>query len=461
MSTPSEPLAAPVSTPLPAESGYFLSLGAGTHQVPLIAAARRLGFPVVAVDRDLQAPGFADAAIQVQCSVLRPGRIQEMLTEQPTPVTIAGVGCRSFGRAALSAALLAERFDTPGNAPRSLHAFANKRRLKARLADADGVQVPRSFAFGTLAEREELRAADRPLLVRPARGHGKLGLRRLMSDSDRNRFLQIHLRDPGELLIEELIPSAREITVLGIVQNGRYHTLLLSDKRTSPEPPLYIELGHDFPAGLGDDDREAIDTTMQQIVSTTGLANGPMVAEFLLPGSNQATAARQARGPLLVECAPEIGGEFLADCMLPAARGALVPQTRQQQTDPARPGALNYFEELVRLYTGGKFRTDEFQAALDRPRFAVSLRFVPQSRDAELAGIALPTELEAHPDLLFARVLKQPGDTVRITGGNPDRLAVFALARPINTDPMADSAALQAEANHLTQHCLEHIHYVD
>ncbi len=114
----------------------------------------------------------------------------------------------------------------------------------------------------------------------------------------------------------------------------------------------------------------------------------------------------------------------------------------------------------MRLYTGGTFRTDEFQAAVSRPRYAISLRFVPQSRDGELAGIELPNELTAHPDLLFARALKAPGDRTSIAGGNPDRLAVFALARPIQ-DPATDPGALQSEAGRLSQSCQEHIHYAD
>ena len=414
---------------------YFLSLGAGTHQVPLIDAARRLGFPVVAVDRNLKAPGFDAAAIQLQCSTFRPRRILEMLGENMTPVPSAGVGCRSFGRAGMTAAILSHALGTPGNDLKVLRRFQNKRRLKALLA-AHGVPMPVAYAFATLDERDALRKARGPLLVRPAIGHGKLGLRLLETEIDRKRFLQIHLRDNGRLLIEAIVPG-QEVTVLGVVQDGRYAPVCLSDKIVSPAPPLFIELGHDFPASVSGTERARIDLIMQTIVTATGLRCGPIVAEFILsadaPETNredaQATAPRD-RTPLLVECAPEIGGEYLADVLLPAAVGR-VPD--ENGANPLHDLYHDYFEELVRLYTGGVFRTQKFFETLAHPTRQVVIRFVPQQAGV-IQSLALPAALEGHHGFLFERLLKQPGQRTEISGGNLDRLAVFALSAEYSTE---------------------------
>ena len=398
---------------------YFLSLGAGPHQVPLIAAARRLGFPVIAVDRNLRAPGFEDAAVRLQCSTNRPRRIAEMLGQYNHALPLAGIGCRSFGPAGVAAGILAQKFGLPGNPPRSLRRFRNKRRLKALLA-AHGVPVPHSYGFGSLAAREELRRAQPPLLLRPAGGHGKLGLRLLESEADIQRFLQIHLRDNEQILLEEMIHGGNEVTVLGMVENGCYTSLCFTDKLTSPAPPLFIELGHHFPARISETERQRMDTILQTIVDATGLVSGAFVAEFLLRGETPGD-----RAALLVECAPEIGGEYLADVLLPAAI----------------PTAPPYFDELVRLYTGDNFKTRLYAETLASPTRSVSIRFVAQG-EGTLAELELPETITAHADVLFAKLLKEPGQQVTKTGGNPDRLAVLAVHGPIERD-----AELQALAD--------------
>ncbi len=460
---------APEGGPPEAPRGYFLSLGAGRHQVPVIAAARRLGFPVVAVDRDLKAPGFERAAVQLQCSIVRTRRILEMLRENLTPLPIAGVACRSFGRAGLTAAILARRYETPGNDPGVLRKFQNKRRLKTLLARA-GIPIPPVFAYGTLVEREALRTFGETLLVRPATGHGKLGLRLLTDEVERGRFLQIHLRDRGELLVEALVPG-QEVTVLGIVQDGRYAPVCLSDKRVSQGPPLFIELGHDFPALVSTQERATIDDHMQTIVDATGLRSGPIVAEFIL--RERATPGPASpREALLVECAPEIGGEYLADVLVPAMLGDEIPADPLTGQQPDRPRAssdglqgVDYFEELVRLLTGGVFRTEPFAAALDNPRRQVAIRFVPQATGV-LKSIALPDELRKAPGLLYAKLLKAAGATLSLEGGNPDRLAVFALAARLpahdphsESPPQADTSALRDRADRLVREIQSTVFY--
>ncbi|MCB1320665.1 MAG: hypothetical protein KDK34_10455, partial [Leptospiraceae bacterium] len=157
---------------------YFLSLGAGQHQLSLIQAARDLGLRVIAVDRNLGAPGFRYADLQLQCSILRPRRIIRMLGENMTDGRIVGVGCRSFGRANVAAALVARHFRTPGPTLAHLKHFRDKRANKLLLQKA-GVSMPRIFTWDSNAGRLALSRARPPLIVRPAVGHGKVGLQLL------------------------------------------------------------------------------------------------------------------------------------------------------------------------------------------------------------------------------------------------------------------------------------------
>lgn len=399
---------------------YFISLGAGSHQLPLIQAARDLGYRVIAVDRDSRAPGFSRADIQLQSSILRPGHIVREIRENLIDAEVVGIGCRSYGRAGLSAALIAGRFGTPGNTWRSLLRFADKRRLKNRLAD-HGIPIPRNYGWSTEKQRETLLNANVSLLVRPARGHGKLGLRLLEDRTAVARFLKDHPQDDGTLLVEERITSAKEITVMGVVEHGHYESLLITDKFTSQNAPLFIETRHDFPAEIDGAVRRYVDQYLQKVVEVCGIRTGPVVAEFLVP----LPETRRSGDPrmYLVECAPETGGEYLMDHLAPAA------YERLRET--------SYFHDLVGLLTGSTFPIFEYRT---ERRYRVTIRFIPQ-REGTLRSVRFPDRLERHPGLLFARRLKQPGDRTAFSGGNADRLAVFALRGPIEHSAQLDADA--------------------
>ncbi|MBE7438151.1 MAG: ATP-grasp domain-containing protein [Spirochaetales bacterium] len=390
---------------------YFISLGAGQHQIPVIKAAREMGYSVIAVDQNLSAPGFEHADIHLQCSITRPGRIVERIQESFLPGSISGVGCRSFGRANLSSALIARRFGTPGIGLETLKLFKNKRKLKERLAQA-GVLVPRSYSWRNYYEKVGLRVAALPLLVRPAIGHAKQGISLLTSEKELLRFIDQNASDKQQWLVEEFI-RGQEITVMGYCRNGIYHHVCTTDKITSDHPPLYAEIMHRFPSQTGKERREIIETTMQAVVTATGMKQGPMVAEFIL-----------GRGPndredklYLIECAPEIGGELLADYLVPAA------------------GGKNYFQQIIALLT----RNLDFHLEGLSEERAVLIRFI-LPKDGRLLYLRWPESLESHPGFLFARELKAPGDITRTTAGNLDRLAVFGLTGPASQLSELESA---------------------
>jgi hypothetical protein len=90
----------------------FVSLGAGSFQVPLIEAARDAGFHVIAVDRNASAPGFAAADECIQQSITRPAHLRRRLAGGANP--ICALASRSFGRALISGAALSDALGVEG-----------------------------------------------------------------------------------------------------------------------------------------------------------------------------------------------------------------------------------------------------------------------------------------------------------------------------------------------------------
>ena len=368
----------------------FVCLGAGAHQLPLMRAAAGLGLRIVAVDRRADAPGFREAEACVQIGTNRPAAIRRMLGTQLTGGRVVGVATRSFGPAAVSAAALAASLGLPGPSVSSVRRFRNKRALKEMLG-LQGVRVPASYGWRTVGERFSLMKAPLPLIARPAIGHGKLGVRVLRRATDLRIFLRHAGEDRGGILLEEFVEGA-EVTVLGLVHNGCYIPVSISQKVTS-HSPLFAEERHSFPARMPDETRTRIQAAMQRIVRETQLSCGPIVAEFLV--------GADAR-PVLVEVSPEVGGEFIADCV--AEVGAGVP----------------FFRNLAQIATGcapvmgGRV-----------PRSVVIRYLMPE--DGVLSEVQVPRELREHPSLLFFRELRSPGTALSTDRGNLDRPFVFAL----------------------------------
>ena len=48
---------------------FFVSIGAGLNQIPLIIEARKMGFQVIGVDKDSAAPGFYHCDLKIQESI--------------------------------------------------------------------------------------------------------------------------------------------------------------------------------------------------------------------------------------------------------------------------------------------------------------------------------------------------------------------------------------------------------
>ncbi len=385
---------------------YFLSLGAGLNQSSLINAARGMGYAVIAVDQDLNAPGFAQADMQIQCSILEPRRIIRLLQENITGGNVVGVGCRSFGRAQISASLIARYFGLPSTPPSHLKIFQNKLQLKQCLRQG-GIPIPQIYRCSSEQVRRRLVNYGKPIVARPVDGHAKQGVRLLKDQKDIEHFFKSELERLDQYLVEPYI-RGREITVMAIVSKGRCYTISITEKFVRQEPPLFAEERHVYPARISEYLRRRIPDQMQNICDVTNLENGPLVAEFIIPEK----ASPNGQLLYLVECHPEIGGEFLADQLVPAVYN------------------FNYFQALICINTGLPFTKLENieEQQLDS---SVIIRYIPQKQEGVLRHLAFPASLEQEKRLIFASLLKKAGDRVSLSSGNSDRLAVFGMQAPL------------------------------
>lgn len=387
---------------------YYLCLGAGPNQVPLIQAARELGLRVIAVDRDLKAPGLPLADIQIQCSLDEPQKIHQLVLENLGTGSILAVGGRSFGALNVQIARVAQSLSVRGPSPEKLEAFSSKRDLKIRLARA-GVPSPRIYGTKNERDLEKLKKATLPLIVRPSDGSAKLGIEIISSEQMREDLLERLTRnDPRKdsLFIEEYV-DAPEYIVIGYLIDGIFHPVTITRKEISKTEPHFVDESHRLATDLESSLRQSMVEKMQIIAKTTGLKNGPLLAEFLVPEKKKA----QKHKVLLVEAAPEIGGEFLADHFIPEVYG------------------YNYFKEIIKLQTESA-TPEGIMHGFQNPTHAVVIHYILQ-KDGVVSSITFPDALKKHRGFLFARELKGNGDRVSVNDGNLGRIAVFAIKGPL------------------------------
>ena len=383
---------------------YFLSLGAGKHQVPLIQAAKDLGYKVIAVDKNPNAPGFVQADLKMYSSILKPKKILKTLYANLLSITdLAGVGTRSFGRACYSATLIAKKCSLPGPSPKKLEIFRNKVLLK-KLANKLKIPCAPSYLFNNKKKSKEINLQidfqkHLPLVVRPIFGHGKKGVLLLDRVEDVNEFLKKN-KTLNNFLLDKYI-EGREITVIGLVSNGRFQLSCITEKHVAKYFSYFIELQHHFPVQIEKDVIDKICNYLQRICDDTNLDYCPLVAEFIISDYNE-------KMPIcLIECSPEVGGEYLADTLIPIATGQ------------------NYFQDLIKVYTGQNITSNNFQVDEKNMR-QINIRFIPQ-KTGTLKKIEFPKTLKAHKGFLFSKILKEAGEHTSLERANLDRLAVFAL----------------------------------
>lgn len=311
----------------------------------------------------------------------------------------------------LPAAHVAEALSLPGPSVDAVSACRDKH-VSRRLLDADGVPQARSFAVrGTEAVHRAARTVGFPLVVKPRGLGGSRGVVRVDDVRDLDRALQqaAGARYPGvpwhdSVLVEEYLDGP-EISVDGIVVDGRYQAVFLARKQIGLAP-YFEETGHDLLAS----DPLMNDGEVQSILDAAHRALG------FRHGWTHSELRLTARGPRLVEINGRLGGD-------------LIPYLGQLATgvDPGLAAAT--------LAIG------ETPAVRPTRNHYAAIRFVYPDHDCRVEQVRIGplTDLPASVRM-EAAVLAPPGATLRLPPrGFLSRLAYVLAAGP---DAARSAAAL-------------------
>ena len=292
-----------------------LFVGAGRHQRRAIAQARARGLRVVAVDRNPEAPGLAEADVAEVVDFSDVDAVVEVGRRHD----VDGVLTISADRAVPVVAAVAEALGLPGIGTETAYVMTQKIAMRRVLAEA-GVPQPRFAAVRNVHEGyAALERVGLPAVLKPADSGGQRGVFRLDSADDLEAHLHVALAESptDEAIVEEYV-EALELNGLVVVRNGESVPLTLSDRLRPPGVGFGVGWIHVYPATIFGDQLEEAERVAVHAVHALGLENGIAFPQLLatddgrvlvievaarIPGGQMADLARHATGVDLVEVA--------------------------------------------------------------------------------------------------------------------------------------------------------------
>jgi len=305
-----------------------LFVGAGRHQRRAILRARELGLRVVAVDRNPEAAGLAEADAAEVVDFVDLAAVIEVARRHG----VDGALTVSADRAVPVVAAVAGELGLPGIGRETAHLMTHKVAMRRRLAEG-GVPQPQFAAIR--AWREAAAAADTvgfPAVLKPADSGGQRGVFLLRSFADLERHFHAALAESpsGETILEEFTDGL-ELNGLVVARGGEPYPLLLSDRLRPDGVGFGVGWIHSYPSRLFGDALEEAERVALRAVRTLGLRDGIAFPQLIVTDDGRA---------LVVEVAARIPGGQMADLAFHALGVDLVQIALRQALGEGTPDDL-------------------------------------------------------------------------------------------------------------------------
>jgi len=302
----------------------LLFVGAGRNQRRAIARVRELGVRVVAVDRNPDAPGFAEADVAEAVDFADPeavaivGRVHH----------VDGVMTLAADRAVPVVARVAELMGLPGIGSEAAHLATNKIAMRRAFAE-QGVPQPR---YAAVRDYASAKAAGEtigfPAVLKPADSAGQRGLFLVddMDDLARNLPLTLTSSPTQEAVLEEF-HAGREVNTLLVAREDDVKLITASDRLRPDGVGFGVALAHLYPSTLYGDAVAEVERVALAAVHAIGLRNGIAYPQLLVSADGVRVVEIAARipGGQMVEV-PRYGvGIDLVEVAVKQALGEQVP----------------------------------------------------------------------------------------------------------------------------------------
>lgn len=385
---------------------FFVSIGAGINQIPLINEAKKAKFQVIGVDMNASAPGFYHCDLKIQESIQDYDNIYIKLRELLFDGNISSVMTKSFGDAIVTTSFLCEKFNLPFIPFEESKKFLSKRTVKRYLTEA-GINMPPVLTFRPRSKSGGIKKENFPVIVKPHDGHAKKDVMLMNTAEELEIFFQS--AQPQDYLIEKYI-KGDEIICAGMIHNKKYYHVLMSDKKTTPLPH-FVDIMHITPSRYSNLVGKTTEVG-QAMADIFSIHTAPVIMEFIVDPDGELH---------LIEAIPEFGGEFIPDIMIPASTG------------------YNHINGLIKASAGdSSFRLQRKSMTLP-----VVIKYITGTEG--ILASCNTDSVKNMENVIFTRIFKHIGADTHSARTNHDRIGVIVTKGRTVEEAIATAEAAENE----------------
>ncbi len=363
----------------------ILIIGAGPSQSAGVTLAKKMGYKVVAIDGDREAPGLKLADIPIVLDVKDKKGVLQIARKQKVDgiLSIASDICLQ------TAASVTKTLCLRGISPERLLLTTNKGVMR-RILSACGVPGPQYFVIeGEGLLREAGYSVGFPAVVKPVDSAGSRGVSfvETMDDLAIAYPRALSCSPQGVAILEQFMPGP-EISVEAFVADGNVHVLTLSDKDRT-RPPNLLDTAVKFPSILPESIQREVREIVVSVIKALEIENCPVHMEIILT----------SEGPKVVEVAARGPGFKVYTDIIPYVTG------------------VNGVEAQIRILFS---ETPDLRPRM--PLRGACIKFFSSENKGVIKEIRNFEEVASHPEIYDLQLYVKPGDKVNMLTCGSDRL---------------------------------------
>jgi len=275
----------------------LLVLAASIYQVPVIEAAKRLGYRVVTVDNVPANPGHALADASYNVSTRRRDDMLGIAQKE----AISGIIAACTDVALPTAAYVAKKLGLSGPPVKSADIVCDKIAFRRWLNDQN-LAAPQALAVHEGLRLPEGLFGEHPWILKPDRSSGSKGIFIIASEEEYNDRLPetLSFSPTSRGILEQFIPGY-QITCEGVIAHGRIKAALILDRQTAL-PPYVVTVGHHVPSRLPEDVQREFILALEDIWSRLEITDSPFDCDAIVT----------EEAFYIIELSPRLGGNSIA-----------------------------------------------------------------------------------------------------------------------------------------------------
>ena len=280
-----------------------LVFGVGELQISIITRAKAMGLFVVGIDP------FEDAVAKDYCYAFEVvgGQDFEGTVAVAKKYNVSAIVTAATDKPLVMMARVAKELNLPFYSKETAEWSTDKFQMKQRFLEG-GVPCARGRLIHNSEEAQEL---NFPLICKPRDNSGSRGVKLCRSLSELDSCIKeaLEVSKLDTVLVEEFI-EGREFSIESLHYDGKSEVIQFTEKKTT-EFPYNVELGHQQPANLTDDQRNQISDIISKIASCMHFDNCPSHTELKI----------NERGIFVIETSPRLGGDYITSTLTPLSTG--------------------------------------------------------------------------------------------------------------------------------------------